>query len=64
VEFFETKNDKLKTIVVYTKKARGLMARYVIENQLENPEDLKGFSADGYWFCESLSTETKLVFSR
>lgn len=64
VEFFETKNDKLKTIVVYTKKARGLMARYVIENKIENPEDLKGFSADGYWFCENLSTETKLVFSR
>ncbi len=64
VEFLEYKNDMLKAIVIYTKKARGLMARYVIENKIEDVEDLKGFSVDGYWYSESLSTATKLVFTR
>lgn len=64
VEFFEHKNDKLKQIVIYTKKARGLMARYVIQNQIEDIEELKGFSDEGYWYSPQLSTETKLVFTR
>ncbi len=64
IEFYETKNDTLKTIVVYTKKARGLMARYIIQNQIEDPELLKGFDAEGYWFSPQLSTEDKLVFTR
>lgn len=66
VEFLERKMDGegLKTVVVYVKKARGLMTRYVIQNQLETVEDLKGFHAAGYWFEEKLSTDTKLVFVR
>ena len=48
IEFYEYKNDNLKQIVIYTKKARGLMARFVIQNQLEDIEDLKGFSDEGY----------------
>ena len=63
-EFLESKNDRYKAIVVYIKKARGMMVRYVIENRIENVEDLKGFSADGYWFSERLSTENKFVFTR
>jgi hypothetical protein len=50
--------------VIYTKKARGLMARYIIENQIENLEDLKGFSAEGYWYSEQFSTSEKIVFTR
>lgn len=64
IEFYETKNDILKTIVVYTKKARGMMARYIIQNRIENSEELKGFDAEGYWFSPSLSTENKFVFTR
>lgn len=64
VEFYETKNDQLKQIVIYTKKARGLMARFVIQNRIDKMEDLKGFSDEGYWFSPQLSTETKLVFTR
>jgi len=65
VEFYETKDDgSLKTIVVYTKKARGMMARYIIQNRIEDPEDLKGFDAEGYWFSPQLSNEQKLVFMR
>jgi uncharacterized protein len=40
------------------------MARYVIQNKIENPEDLKGFSDERYWFSPQMSTETKFVFIR
>jgi len=36
----------------------------LIENRINNIEDLKGFSAEGYWFSERLSTESKFVFTR
>lgn len=63
-DFLENKNDSYKPIVMYIKKARGMMVRYVVENKIENVEDLKGFNADGYWFNSGLSTEKKLVFTR
>ena len=64
VEFYEYKNDKFQQIVIYTKKARGMMARYVIENRIEKIEDLKGFNSSDYWFSPQLSTENKFVFTR
>lgn len=64
VEFYEYKNDQYSQIVIYTKKARGLMARYVIENRIEDEEELKGFNSEGYWFTPHLSSPNKLVFSR
>ncbi|MDD4490206.1 MAG: peroxide stress protein YaaA [Paludibacter sp.] len=64
VEFFEYQHDKLKQIVVYTKKARGMMTRYVIQNRIDNEEDLKGFNEGGYWFNEQLSSKDTLVFVR
>ncbi len=65
IEFYETKNDgSYKTIVVYTKKARGMMTRYIIQNRIDEPEELKGFDAEGYWFSPQLSTDEKFVFTR
>lgn len=63
-EFLECVDGKYKAIVVYIKKARGMMVRYVVENRIENAEDLKGFSADGYWYNEGMSSERKFVFTR
>jgi len=40
------------------------MTRYVIENKIEDPEKLKGFNAEGYWFHPDLSNENKFVFIR
>jgi cytoplasmic iron level regulating protein YaaA (DUF328/UPF0246 family) len=40
------------------------MARYVIENRVQDVEGLKAFAADGYKFRPALSTAKKLVFSR
>ena len=64
VEFLENKNDKYTPVVMYIKKARGMMARYVIEHRIEAVDDLKGFNADGYWYNTRLSSERKLVFTR
>ncbi len=63
-EFLECVNGKYKAIVVYIKKARGMMVRYVVENRIENPEELKGFNTDGYWYNQGMSTDKKLVFTR
>lgn len=64
VEFKDLKNDKYKIISFYAKKARGLMSRFMIENAITNPEDLKAFDYKGYYFDESASTENKLAFKR
>ena len=64
VEFLDHKNGKYKIISFFAKKARGLMAQYVIKNQIENVEDLRGFDYDGYAFDQELSSEKKLVFKR
>jgi len=64
VEFYEISGGKPKTIVVYTKKARGLMARYIIQNRIEDSEKLKNFDSEGYWFNAEMSTEEKFVFVR
>ena len=63
-DFFELKDGKLKTIVVYTKHARGLMVRYCAEQQAKTLNDVKGFNLEGYRIDEKLSTKTKLVFTR
>ncbi|MEP1096408.1 MAG: peroxide stress protein YaaA [Cyclobacteriaceae bacterium] len=64
VEFKDLKNDKYKIISFYAKKARGLMSRYMIENAINNPEDLKGFDYKGYYYDESESSQNKLAFKR
>lgn len=62
--FKDQKNDQYKVISFYAKKARGLMARYIMENEITEIEQLKGFDAAGYYFVEAASTETELVFQR
>ncbi|MCO7186569.1 peroxide stress protein YaaA [Tenacibaculum sp. XPcli2-G] len=62
--FKDFKNGQYKTIMTFAKKARGLMVRYIIDNNVETLEDLKGFDVEGYGFSEEMSTETELVFTR
>ncbi|WP_289044645.1 peroxide stress protein YaaA [uncultured Olleya sp.] len=64
VTFKELKNGKLKIISFYAKEARGLMAKYVIENNAKTIEDLKQFNYNNYQFDGNLSTEKNLVFTR
>ncbi len=62
--FKDYKNGNLKIIAFFAKKARGLMVRYIIDNNIEKTEDLKGFNYDNYAFDSNLSTTTELVFTR
>ena len=62
--FKDYKNDQYKIISFFAKKARGLMARYIIENEVSDVEGLQAFDSEGYVYSESQSTATELVFLR
>lgn len=62
--FLDEKNGKFKVISFYAKKARGLMSRYIIENRLRTPEQLKNFNSEGYFFDEESSSMDEWVFKR
>jgi uncharacterized protein len=62
--FKEEKNGKSRVISFMAKKARGMMARYIIQNKLEEPEALKEFQVAGYAYQPKESTAEKWVFSR
>jgi cytoplasmic iron level regulating protein YaaA (DUF328/UPF0246 family) len=62
--FKEYKNGVYKTIAIFAKLARGSMTRYIIQNNIETIEGLKGFNTDRYRFDSNLSTDTELVFTR
>ncbi|SNR60771.1 peroxide stress protein YaaA [Lutibacter flavus] len=62
--FKDYKDGKLKMISFFAKKARGLMVRYIIDNNIETIEGLKGFNLEGYGFDANLSSEKELVFTR
>lgn len=62
--FKDCKNGQYKVISFYAKKARGMMARYIIENRIKSVADLTKFDTAGYYFVEEESTPTDLVFKR
>ena len=62
--FKEYKNGDYKMIGIYAKRARGLLSRYIVTNRLDNVEDIKEFSSDGYRYNKKLSKGTNWVFTR
>ena len=62
--FKDFKNGKYKIISFFAKKARGSMARFVIQNKIKNPTDLNKFNLDGYKFSAKDSSEYSPVFLR
>lgn len=62
--FKDFKNGQYKIVMTYAKKARGLMVRYILDNNVKTIEELKGFNIDKYRFSQELSTENELVFTR
>ena len=63
-EFKDMKNGQYKMISFFAKKARGLMTRFIIENDIDNSEDLQAFDSEGYVFNPRLSKNAKPVFTR
>ncbi len=62
--FKEKKNGEYKMIGLFAKKARGMMSRFIIQNQIKSSSDLLDFNLDGYKFNKKLSSEENPVFTR
>ena len=63
-DFKDWKNGKYKVISFYAKKARGLMVKWAIQNDIKDSEELKKFDVGGYGFDEEMSSGSNWVFSR
>lgn len=64
IVFKDYKDGDLKTISIYAKTARGMMSRYIIQNNIDKVENLKLFNLGGYQYDDNLSNENRLVFTR
>ncbi len=62
--FYEEVQGKLVQKGVYCKMARGEMVRFMAENRIEEPEEIKLFSVMGYRFSKDLSSEKEYIFVR
>ena len=62
--FKQFKDGNYKTIAIFSKKARGMMTRYIIDNNITDIISLKSFNYDGYVYHENLSSKKELIFSR
>lgn len=63
-QFKDYSNGSYKFITVYGKNARGMMARYIIQNQIEEIEKIKLFDAGGYYYNDKMSKDHTWVFTR
>lgn len=60
----KSKTGDYKVNMTFAKQARGMMTRYILENDLSKQEDLKGFDSKGYYFVPNLSSKLQFVFHR
>lgn len=61
-EFLVRRRGRLVTLATGAKMARGQMARAIVKNRWEQPENLKQFCWGGYEFCEEFSNDRRYVF--
>jgi hypothetical protein len=64
INFKETKDGNTRVIAIFAKKARGMMADFILRNRIEHTEDIKDFGAAGYKYSATESTGNTWVFSR
>ena len=64
INFKEWRRDAYRFVSFSAKKARGLMARYMIDQRAERADDLKAFDVEGYAFNEELSSRDEWIFTR
>ena len=62
--FKEERDNGLKMISQVAKRSRGAMARWLVDQRSEQPEDIKAFDVGGYRFRDDLSDNQRLVFTR
>ena len=64
VKFLDLKNGEYKAISFFLKRLRGTLTDYMVRHQIQDPERLKEFNEQGYYFSEERSTEEEYVFLR
>ena len=64
ISFCEQSGGRLITKGTYAKMARGEMVRYMAENHIENPDDIKEFDHLGYVFRDDISSDREYIFER
>jgi cytoplasmic iron level regulating protein YaaA (DUF328/UPF0246 family) len=64
VNFKETKNGKTRVVAIFAKRARGMLADYIIRNRIESPAGIKKFRKGGYRFSRELSDDKQWTFER
>ena len=64
IKFLENKNGQYKVIGLMSKRARGAMTRYIVQNQIKDLSELKKFNLDGYKFSPKESSANELIFKR
>lgn len=62
--FKEQKDGQYRMVSFFAKRARGLMSRFIIQNQINDPEEIKAFDLEGYYFNNQLSKADNWVFTR
>jgi len=64
ITFKEIKNGEARVVAIFAKRARGMMADFIIRNRIEHAEEIKEFGAGGYSYSPQESTENNWVFTR
>lgn len=64
VNFREWRKGQYRFLSYNAKRARGMMTRFIIENEIDQIEHLKGFDIDDYHFNDELSSEDSFIFTR
>ena len=64
INFKETKDGKTRVVAIFAKRARGMMADYILRNRIEKAEDIKKFKDGGYRFSSALSDDSQWTFER
>ncbi len=64
INFKETRQGKTRVVAIFAKRARGMMADYIIRNRLESPAAMKKFKAGGYRYSRELSNDKQWTFTR
>lgn len=62
--FLEEKDGDARIVSFFAKRARGMMARWAIDNRIDKAADVRGFDGGGYRYVAGLSTETEFTFAR
>jgi len=62
--FKEVKSGEARTLGMFAKRARGMMARYIIKTRLDRPDGIKDFKDGGYEYRKDLSNDAQWVFTR